>query len=59
MMQAAYDYNNLEALCENCHEARHRLDNRSKTKAQTKKAAQEVAEGFVQRWCQPSDDTGV
>lgn len=59
MMQAAYDYNNLEALCDACHEARHRLDNRSRTKAQTKKAAQEVAETFVQRWCRPSDDTGV
>lgn len=59
MMRAAYDWHNLEALCEPCHEARHKLCNRAKSKAQTRQAAKETAEAFMARWCRPKDKTGV
>ena len=51
MMQAAYDWHNLEALCEACHEARHKMCNRVKSKAQTRLAAKQTAEAFMARWC--------
>lgn len=51
MMQAAYDWHNLEALCEACHEQRHKRCNRAKSKAQTKLAAKQTAEAFMARWC--------
>ena len=53
MMQAAYDWHNLEALCEACHEQRHKGCNRAKSKAQTKLAAKQTAEAFMARWCRP------
>ena len=59
MMQAAYDWHNLEALCEACHEARHKMCNRAKSKAQTKLAAKQTAEAFMARWCRPKNETGV
>jgi hypothetical protein len=59
MMAAAYDWNNLEALCEPCHEARHKLCNRSKSKAQTRLAAQQTAAAFMARWCRPQAAEGA
>ena len=59
MMQAAYEITNLEALCDACHEKRHKFDNRVKSKAQTRQAAKETAEAFMSRWCRPADDAGV
>lgn len=74
MEQAAYDIHNLEALCDHCHEERHKGCNRAKSKAQTKLAAKQTAEAFMARWCKqdglnvrycildekaPADDAGV
>ena len=59
MMQAAYDITNLEALCESCHEQRHKFDNRRRSKEQTRLAAKQTAEAFMERWCKPKDDRGV
>ena len=59
MMQAAYDWHNLEALCEACHEARHKMCNRSKSKEQTRLAAKQTAEAFMARWCRPQEVEAV
>lgn len=58
MERATYDINNLEALCEACHEQRHQGCNRSKSKAQTKLAAKQTAEAFMARWCRPDGERG-
>ena len=59
MMAAAYDWYNLEALCEACHEARHKLCNRAKSKAQTRLAAKQTAEAFMAQWCRPPAEEGA
>ena len=58
MMQAAYDWHNLEALCDACHEARHKLCDRGKSKEKTKQAAKQIAEAFMARWCRPPGEEG-
>ena len=58
MEQAAYDIHNLEALCEACHEERHKGCNRAKSKAQTKLAAKQTAEAFMARWCRSDGERG-
>ena len=55
MMEAAYNWHNLEALCEQCHKdrhkERHKFCNRAKSKEQTRLAAKQTAEEFIARWC--------
>ena len=50
MERVAYDYRNLAALCDLCHERIHRYCNRSRSKEQTKKAAKQIAENFMTTW---------
>ena len=53
MMQVlAFDWHNLMALCDECHETIHRhLGSCKKGRRQTKAEAQRVAKDFIKRWC--------
>lgn len=50
MERVAYDYTNLEALCDACHEERHKHCNRRCSKNETRAAAKEIAQAFISRW---------
>ena len=53
MEMLAYDWNNLMALCDECHEAIHkRLGScKKKGKRYTRLEAKRVADDFLKRWC--------
>lgn len=54
MRRLAYDVNNLQALCHDCHERIHEgLDSHNHKKIIDRKKAQ--AETFAQRWLKPLD----
>ena len=53
MERLAYDWHNLMALCDECHEAIHRRlgSCKKKGKRYTRIEAQRVADDFLKRWC--------
>lgn len=54
LMEAlAYDWNNLMALCDSCHEQiHHELGSRFKGRKNTRRSeAQKIATDFLKRWC--------
>ena len=53
MERLAYDWHNLMALCDECHEIIHRSlgSCKKKGKRHTKSEAQRVANDFLKRWC--------
>lgn len=53
MESLAYDWNNLMALCDACHEQIHvQLGSRFKASKTTQRAkAKQVAESFLKKWC--------
>lgn len=58
MIAAAYDWNNLEALCDACHELRHAGHTGRRSKVQTRESARQTAEAFLARWCRLESDRG-
>lgn len=56
MESLAYDWNNLMALCEDCHEQIHyKLGSRFKAGKKAKRAeAKRVAAEFLKQWCKQS-----
>lgn len=52
----AFDWHNLMAVCDECHEAIHKqLGSAKKGKRQTRAEAQRVASAFIKRWCNGDD----
>lgn len=52
----AFDWHNLMAVCDECHEAIHKqLGSCKKGRRQTRAEAQRVASAFIKRWCKGDD----